>query len=109
MRHRGPRRRAVVVAVPPGVHSDFGADEIHPMRGTLGERHAPAIVVDRNRRLVTMLHGPDDVLGPPRRVTTEEDPRARALHRGAVDDRHPPIVELDADVPLDPGESVLLT
>ena len=32
----------------------------------------------------------------------------RRLHRRLVDDRHAPLVELDADVALDPGEGVLL-
>ena len=52
--------------------------------------------------------GPDDVLRPERRVAAEEDLRVRGPHGHFVDHRHVPLVELDADVALDPGEGVLL-
>jgi hypothetical protein len=62
--HLRARHRAVVVAVAPGVHADLGAHEIHAVGRPVRERHALAMVVDRDCRLMTMLHCPDDVLGP---------------------------------------------
>ena len=46
--------------------------------------------------------------GPERRVAAEEHAGRRRLHGRLVDHRHVPLVELDADVALDPGERVLL-
>src|SRR6476620_12571038 len=39
VRHLRARDGAIVVAVAPRVHADFGADEIHPVGGTFGQRH----------------------------------------------------------------------
>src|SRR6185295_4364038 len=100
--------RAVVVAVAPRVHPDLGADEIHSVRWTIGERCALAVIVDRDRGLVSVLHGPDDVLGSPRGVTAEEHSGMRRLHRLLIDHRHSVRIELDADVAFDPGKGVLL-
>ena len=47
-------------------------------------------------------------LGPKRGVAAEEDVLAARLERRLVDHRHAPLVEIDADVALDPGERVLL-
>src|SRR5499426_3744304 len=51
---------------------------------------------------------PDDVLGPEGGVAAEEHLRVGRAHGLGVDLRHVPLVELDPDVALDPGESVLL-
>ncbi len=51
---------------------------------------------------------PDDVLRPERRVSAEEHAGARGRHRRLVDDRHPPLVEFDPEVALDPRKRVLL-
>ncbi len=53
-------------------------------------------------------HRPDDVLGAEGGVAAEEHVGARRLEGRLVDDRHAPLVEIEADVALDPRESVLL-
>jgi hypothetical protein len=58
--------------------------------------------------LVAVLDCPDDVLRPEGRVPAEEHAGSRALVGHRVDHRHLPLVELDAEVALDPGERVLL-
>ena len=75
---------------------------------TLGQRHALAVVVDRNRRLVPVLHGPDDVRRAERRVTAEKHARTRRHERRLVDHRHVPLAELQPDLALDEGERVVL-
>ena len=57
---------------------------------------------------MSVLHGPDDVLGSPRRVSAEENARPRRLHRFFVDYRHVPLVEVNTQPALDPRESVFL-
>ena len=47
-------------------------------------------------------------LGPQRRVAAEEDAGRVDCMVRLVDHRHVPLVELDAQVALDPGERVLL-
>ena len=69
---------------------------------------AGAILVDRDRGVVAVRHRPDDVLRTERGVAAEEHARTRRRHRHLVDDRHAPLVELDADVALDPRERVFL-
>src|SRR5262245_15478823 len=66
------------------------------------------MLVDRDRRLVSMRDCPDDVLRPPRRVAAEEYAGARRLHGDTVDDGHSMFVEVDTDVALDPRERILL-
>ena len=101
-------RRVVVVAVGPLVQPHLRARQLHPLRRPLGERHALAVVVDRDRRLMPVLDGPDDVRRPERRVAAEEHAGPRRHERRLVDDRHVPLVELEADVALDPRERVVL-
>ena len=67
-----------------------------------------AVLVDRDRGLVAVLDGPDDVLRPERGVTAEENALARRLESDLVQLRHVPLVELDAEVALDPGKRVFL-
>ena len=55
-----------------------------------------------------MRHRPDDVLRAERRVAAEEHLRVGRRHGLRVDLGHVPLVELDADVALDPRERVLL-
>src|SRR5262249_22488814 len=106
--HLRARQRAVVVAVAPSVHARFDAGEIHPIRRSFGERHALAVIVDRDRLLVSVLDGPDDVLRSPRGVAAEKNVGPRGLHRQTIDYRHAVLVEVDADVALDPRKRVLL-
>ena len=65
-------------------------------------------LVDRDRGVVAVRDRPDDVLRAERRVAAEEHLRIGRLERLRIDHRHVPLVELDADVALDPGEGVLL-
>jgi hypothetical protein len=55
-----------------------------------------------------VLNSPDDVLRTPRGVPAEKHAGQGALEGGSVNHRHVPLTELDADVPLDPGERGLL-
>ena len=57
---------------------------------------------------MAVLDRPDDVLRSERRVAAEEHARPRRLEGRLVDHRHVPLVELDAEVALDPREGVLL-
>src|SRR5256885_16781412 len=81
---------------------------MHSLGGTLGHGQALAVLMDGNRRLVAVLHRPDDVGWSPRRVAAEEHARAGGFVRDLVDHRHVVLVEPDADVALDPGEGVVL-
>ena len=78
------------------------------MRGSLGERDAVAVVVNGDGGRVTVGDRPNDVLRSPRRVAAEENAGPRRLHGDLVDGGHAPLVELEADVALDPGKSVFL-
>ena len=46
--------------------------------------------------------------GPEGRIAAEENAFARTHHRRLVDDRAIPLIELDADVALDPRECIVL-
>src|SRR5262245_5007361 len=52
--------------------------------------------------------GPDDIFRSPRGITAEKDASPGRHHRRLVDLRHAPVIKLDTDVALDPGEAVLL-
>ena len=69
---------------------------------------ALTILMHRDGRLVAVLDRPDNILGTKRRVATEEDAVASTHHRGLVDNRAVPLVELDADVTLDPRKRIVL-
>jgi hypothetical protein len=84
------------------------ADQVELGRRPVVEVLAAAEQVDRDRRLVALGRRGDDVLRPERRVAAEEDLRQRRLQGLFVQHRHAPLVELEADVALDPGEGVLL-
>src|SRR6267378_3292980 len=96
------------VVVAPLVDAHLLAREVHHRRRTLLEVLAVEELVDRDRRVVAVRHGPDDVLGSECRVAAEEDFRLRGLHGHFVHDRHAVLVELNSHVPLDPGEGILL-
>src|SRR5688572_446300 len=66
------------------------------------------MLVDRDRGLMAVLDGPDDVLGAERGIAAEEDARARRLIRLGIDDGHVVTIELESQVALDPRERVLL-
>ena len=67
-----------------------------------------AELVDRERGLVAVRDRPDDVLGSEGGVAAEEHLRVGRAEGLGIDLGHVPLVELDADVALDPGEGVLL-
>src|SRR5437870_3417481 len=85
----------------------FSAGAMRRLRRSASSLPSCAIV-NRDRRLMPVLHGPDDVLGTPGRVAAEEHAGTRRLHREAIDGRHVVLIEVDADVALDPGKGVLL-
>src|SRR6516165_4785499 len=115
-RYRGvPQRYLVaqvvrdVVVVAPLVDAHLLADERYPGRRSVVDILAVAQFVDRDRGVVAVGNGPDDVLRPKRGVAAKEYFRQGRLHRLRIDLRHVPAVKLDADVALDPREGVLLT
>jgi hypothetical protein len=67
-----------------------------------------AVEVDRDRGLVAVLDGPDDVFRAEGRVAAKEHALAGRLVGRLVDHRLFPGVELDADIALDPGKGVFL-
>src|ERR1700722_11304893 len=81
---------------------------MHFGQRTLGNVLAGEQLVDRKRRVVTVRHGPDDVLGTERGVAAEEYLWIGRAHGPGVDLGHVPLVELDATVALDPRKCVLL-
>src|SRR5436309_122117 len=96
------------VVVTPLVDTHLLAGEVHDGRRTLADVLAVQELVDRDRGVVPMGHGPDNVLRPERRVAAEEDLGLSGLHGDLVHHRHAVLVELDAAVPFDPGKGVLL-
>src|SRR3954469_3261082 len=99
----------VVVAVGPLVQPHLGARQRDAVRWALLDRHALAVVVDRNRRLMPVLHRPDDVLRAKRSITAEEHAGTARHERLLVNDRHVPLAELDPDGPFDEREGVVLS
>src|SRR5690606_38174706 len=86
----------------------FLANERPSRRRPLRQRLALAVEVDGNGCLVAMRNGPDDVFRSPGRVAAKEYTRPGRHHGHPVDLGHVPLAELDPDVPLNPGEGVLL-
>jgi len=76
MRHQAAFYGRIVVGIRPFVHTHLPALQIHTGRQTIRDRLALAVPVYRDRGLVTVLHGPDDVLGAERRIAAEEHARA---------------------------------
>ena len=86
-----------------------GSERFTPRAQAVGDRLALAVAVDGDGGLVAVLHGPDDVLRARRRRRRRRTPRRRVDWKvDLVDHRHVPLVELDAEVALDPREGVLL-
>src|SRR6266508_3687978 len=108
MLHLHALRRIVVVAVGPLVQTHFRARKRAGLRRPLDDRNAVTVVVHRDRGLVPMLHGPDDVRRAKGRVTSDEHAGPRGHERGLIDDRHIPLVELKPDVSLDPRKRIVL-
>ena len=108
VRHEAALDGVVVVLVRPLVQAHLARGQVQRGRQALRDGLVHAEVVDRNAGLVAVLDGPDDVLRPERGVATEKDVRARRLEGALVDDRHVPLVELDADVALDPRKGIFL-
>ena len=54
----------VVVVVAPFAQAHLRAGQARTLHGPLGDRHALAVVVDRDGRLMAVLHRPDNVPGP---------------------------------------------
>src|SRR6267143_2027758 len=98
-----------VVVVAPLVDAHLLADQGHPGRRPLVYVLAVAQFVDRDRGVVAVRNGPDDILRPERGVAAEENIRQARLHRLGIDLGHAPAVEFDADVALDPRKGVLLS
>ena len=97
-----------VVVVAPLVDAHLLADHLDRRQRAVVDVLAGEELVDRYRGLVAVGHRPDDVLGAERGVAAEEDLRVGGGHGLRVDLGHVPLVEVDADVALDPGERVLL-
>src|SRR3984893_17099517 len=97
-----------VVVVAPLVDAHLLADEGHAGRRPIVDILAVAQFVDRDRGIVAVRHGPDDVLRPEGCIAPKEDIGQGRLHRLGVDLWHAPAVEFDPDVALDPREGVLL-
>ncbi len=97
-----------VVVVAPLVDAHLLADQGHAGRRPVVDILAVAQFVDRDRGVVAVRHGPDDVLRPEGGIAAEEDVGKGRLHRLPVDLGHAPAVELDADIALDPREGVFL-
>src|SRR5262245_2387502 len=107
-RHAIALVRRDIVVVAPLVDAHLLADDIDHRQWPLVDVEAGTEAVDRKRGLVAMRYRPDDVLRAERRITAEEDFGIARGHRFRVDLGHVPLVELDADVALDPGKRVLL-
>ncbi len=108
MLHLLPGGMVVVVAVRPLVQPHLGARQRHALRWTFRHRNALAVVVDRDRCLVAMLHGPDDVGWSERRVPSKEHPWPGGHERRLVHHRHVPLPELETDVPLHERKGIVL-
>src|SRR5262245_29632660 len=85
------------------------ADQVDHRREAILDALSSTEKIDRDRCLVTVGDCPDDILWSKGSVTTKEDLGVGRLHRDRIDHRHIPLVELETDIPLDPGEGVLLT
>ena len=107
-RHDATARERDVVVVAPLVDAHLLAGEADARRRPLVHGLAAEKLVDGDRGLVPVGHGPDDVLGAEGRIASEEDVRQGGLEGLQVDDRHAPAIEVEAEVALDPGEGVLL-
>src|SRR5471032_1126782 len=57
---------------------------------------------------MSLFDRPDDVLGPERGVAAEKDSRPRRLKSFGIDERHVPLVKLDAQITLDPRKCIFL-
>src|SRR5437016_5444190 len=97
-----------VVVVAPLVDAHLLAGQGDARRRSLADVLAMAQLVDRDRRVVPVRDGPDDVLWAERRIAAEEHVRQARLHRLGVDLGHVPAVELDADIAFDPRERIFL-
>src|SRR5262249_863699 len=107
-RHLVARIAVDLVVVAPLVDAHLLRHHGDAGRGTLADVFARQDFLDGDRGVMPMRDRPDDVLRPERGVAAEEDVRHGRLHRGLVDHRQAPFVELDAGVALDPREGVLL-
>ncbi len=97
-----------LVVIAPLVHTHLLADQRHPGREALADILATAQQIDRDRRLMAMGHGSNDVLWSKSGISAEKDLGQRGLERHGIDDRHVPFAELDADIALDPGKRIVL-
>src|SRR6516164_3194782 len=100
--------RSYVVVIAPFVDAHLLADDLDHRRGTIIDVGAGAQLVDGQRRIVPVRHRPDDVLGPERSIAAEEHLVMGRGHGPGIDLGHVPLVELDPDIALDPGERILL-
>src|SRR5215475_1704370 len=98
-----------LVIVAPLVNAHLLADDLNRRQRPYLDRLAAAHLVNRERGFVAMGNGPDDVLRSERGIAAEENLWMRRSHRFGIHLGHIPLVEFDADVALDPWESVFLT
>src|ERR1700736_3231330 len=109
MRNQTPFHTVVLVLVRPFVHAHLAAGQGDAARHAFLDGLVMAEFVNRYRRLVSVLDGPDDVLGPECRVAAKKHLRPRGLKGELVHLGHIPFIEFDTDALLDPRKGVLLT
>lgn len=108
MRHLEALVDRDVVVIAPFVDAHLLRGDVHLRQRALGDVLAREQPVDRQRGVVTVRDGPDDVLGAEGGVAAEEHLRICRDESLRIDLGHVPLVELDAAVLFDPGEGVLL-
>ena len=91
------------------MHAHLLADQIHAARRPVVNAFLIHVLVNRDCGLVTVCDGPDNIFGTKGRITAEEHALSRTHHRSLVDDRAVPLIEIDANIPLDPRKRVVLT
>src|ERR1700683_2691450 len=99
----------VLILVRPLVYAHLAAAERDTARHTHRDRFAVAILVYRDGSLVSVLHGPDDILRTEHRVATKKYVGQRGLKGCLLHLWQVPLVELYADIALDPWKCILLS
>jgi hypothetical protein len=84
------------------------ADNIDVRQRPLGNVFARQELVDRQRGIVAVRDGPDDVLWAKGSIAAKENLGVGRSECFWVDLRHVPLVELDANIALDPRKRIFL-
>jgi hypothetical protein len=108
VRHEPALHGVVLVLVRPLVQPHLAARQVHRRRQTVRDRLTHDEIVHRDRGLVAVLDGPDDVLRAEGGIAAEEHIGPRRLVRRLVHDRDVPLVELETEIVLDPRKCILL-